>query len=227
MYQNQHYVLSSLLLIETYSKIVNKQQKGTLLNTGRNLKEMEYDEDGLRQVYDSSPDMSTRRIRNEWLAIPLREKIRWNQTSQEIFVHLQLVPGTKKSDIVVDIQSNNLIIKLNWAGKVLDGQLWGPVKAGESCWTIDNLELEIMLVKYNRDVWKGLFKDGEERSYMELLQELVDADEGFRKEELDVESQLLIEEMRERQELISRGEIDIEGLDDFRIVLGENSLRRL
>eukprot|EP01023_Acetabularia_acetabulum_P000455 TRINITY_DN10175_c0_g1_i1.p1 TRINITY_DN10175_c0_g1~~TRINITY_DN10175_c0_g1_i1.p1 ORF type:complete len:341 (+),score=52.95 TRINITY_DN10175_c0_g1_i1:78-1100(+) len=206
-------------LISTYEIDQADQLQRNLNNT------QQYDESGVREVFDSSADPEIRKLRNDWLAIPLRDKIRWNQSQNEVYVSFDLPSGSRKSDVMVEIKHDWLSLKLKWAGKVLDGQLYRTVKNGESCWMLDGSELQIMLPKDSNDVWKALFKEGEERSYVELLKELVDADEGVRKEELDFESQLLLEEMRERQELISKGELDIEGgFDDFRIVLGQNSL---
>lgn len=75
--------------------------------------------------------------------------------------------------------------------------------------------------------WKALTKGGTERSYHELLHEAVNADEPVTAyDELSEEAKDLIDSIRERQAYIAAGMLDPEGFDDFRVVIGENSLQR-
>jgi hypothetical protein len=64
---------------------------------------------------------------------------------------------------------------------------------------------------------------GPEKSHREVLQELVDADEPHQSyDEISVESKMLIEEIRERQAMVTQGLFDLENsFDDFRISLGD------
>lgn len=43
-------------------------------------------------------------------------------------------------------------------------------------------------------------------------------------DQLDERSKELIEEIQDRQQMVHDGLINLEGFDDFRIVVGENSL---
>ena len=56
-----------------------------------------------------------------------------------------------------------------------------------------------------------------------VLQELVEADEPVRSyDELEPRARELVDELRERQAAVVRGELDLEGgFDDFRVVLGD------
>lgn len=58
-----------------------------------------------------------------------------------------------------------------------------------------------------------------------MLQELVDADEKpVAYDDLDDRSKELIMDIQERQQMVHDGLIDLEGFDDFRVVVGEGSL---
>ena len=127
----------------------------------------------------------------------------------------------------MQVTPTRLTVRLSWHGRVLDGPLRRRCKAGESVWVLeeDTSEVQIMLPKDDAQFWRSLFEGGEEKSYYEVLQEMVNANDedgapgGY--EDLPERSKDLIEEIRERQELISEGLLDPEGLDDFRCVLGD------
>lgn len=53
----------------------------------------EYDEDGLRVVFDSGPKPQVQKVRDEWKAVPLREKIEWHQTATEVHVTIKAPKG--------------------------------------------------------------------------------------------------------------------------------------
>ena len=51
--------------------------------------------------------------------------------------HIHLPPGTTKRDLAVIIRADRLTISLAWAGRVLDGPLFKPVRASDACWALD------------------------------------------------------------------------------------------
>lgn len=51
------------------------------------------DEDGLRVVWDSAPPAAVRAAREAWRAVPLRERVAWSQTSDEVNVWIKLPQG--------------------------------------------------------------------------------------------------------------------------------------
>ncbi len=53
----------------------------------------EYDEDGLRTVWDSGPARHVAAARAAWRDVPLRERVAWTQTSTDVTVTLTLPPG--------------------------------------------------------------------------------------------------------------------------------------
>lgn len=65
--------------------------------------------------------------------------------------------------------------------------------------------------------------------HAQILQEAVHCDDDARHgpsvDELGPEAALLLEELRERQELVASGQLDLEhGFDDFRLAIGDASL---
>ena len=186
-----------------------------------------YDEDGIRVVMDSGATGAIREARREWLNMPLRNKLRWTQNSTDITAWVLLPRHTKRKEVSVHVTPTRLTVKLSWHGRVLDGPLRRRCKAGESCWILedDTSEVQIILPKDDAQFWRSLFEGGEEKSYYEVLQEMVNAndDDAMPRsyEDLPERSKDLLDEIRERQELISEGILDPDGLDDFRCVLGD------
>jgi hypothetical protein len=109
-------------------------------------------------------------------------------------------------------------------------------------------ELQLLLPKDEaRRYWKGLFAGEEERGHLELLREAVDAEETRADAAaLDAAAAVergggggdgdrgggggggaaeLVRQLRERQELVASGALDLEhGFDDFRLVLSDDGL---
>eukprot|EP00963_Diacronema_lutheri_P012210 scaffold1671_cov344-Pavlova_lutheri.AAC.39 len=188
-----------------------------------NKKETEgYDEDGLKVVYDSAPSLPEREKRKKWTDIPLKDKFRWTQTSVELVVYVKMPEGTRGKDVTVKLTPTRLTVNLGWYGKVLDGPLSRRCKASEFQWSLDGNEVTILIPKDDSYFWRSLFEGGEEKSHYEVLKELVHADEPtVPYDELDDDAKELLEELRERQELINEGLIDPEAFDDFRCVIGD------
>lgn len=123
------------------------------------------------------------------------------------------------------IEPTRLCLKLNWFGRVVDGPLHRRCKASEAIWVLEDDEVHVLLPKDDDHYWKALYQGSSEKSFMEIIQESVDCDEPTTNyDDMDLRSKELIEEIRERQQMIHDGLIDLEGFDDFRIVVGEHSL---
>ena len=132
---------------------------------------------------------------------------------------------TVVKDLTVRIDPQRLCIKLDWFGRIIDGPLHRRCKASESLWVFVDSEIHLTLPKDDLHFWKSLFEGGPEKSFMEIIQESVDSDEPLANyDDMDHHSKELIEEIRERQQMIQEGLLDLEGFDDFRIVVGEQSL---
>eukprot|EP00879_Flechtneria_rotunda_P012144 GHRR01012684.1.p1 GENE.GHRR01012684.1~~GHRR01012684.1.p1 ORF type:complete len:1253 (+),score=503.45 GHRR01012684.1:202-3960(+) len=92
------------------------------------------------------------------------------------------------------------------------------------------VELMISLPKEDGGhFWRAMFEGGPEKSHLEVLHEAVTNEDDARLaptvDELGPEAALLLEELRERQELMVSGQWDIERhFDDFRLVIGDATL---
>jgi hypothetical protein len=194
----------------------------------------------LRTVYDSSPsDAAIRQSRAAWLALPPSHRQRWEQTAGDVSVWVTVPAGTAAADITVHVTPDALVVRLKWYGNVLEGRLRGRVKAREAAWcleapsklgaAIEKPEIHISLPKDGSGTWwKALFEGDQEKGYLEILKEAVEADDPeAAAAELGPEARELVEALRERQALVNAGMIDLENrFDDFRIVLGEESLKK-
>lgn len=123
------------------------------------------------------------------------------------------------------------------AGTAREGVAEGraPVQAGASCQSEFEYEfkfVELLVVLPKEDgghYWRALFEGGEEKSHMQVLQEALtnegDARHAPTVDELGPEAAVLLEELRERQAMMSSGQWDPErNFDDFRLVLGDAML---
>ena len=52
-----------------------------------------YDEDGLRVVFDSCPKGPVREWRRQWREKSLRDIVRWNQTSTDVHIWIEVPKG--------------------------------------------------------------------------------------------------------------------------------------
>ncbi|KAL6753005.1 hypothetical protein V8C86DRAFT_2736475 [Haematococcus lacustris] len=202
----------------------------------------------------SGPSPALRAVRSVWSALPLAERVQWSQGADSVEVWLLLPPGTAKHELSVQITATRLRVNLGWAGRVLDGPLTRSVKASEALWVLERdreadagpgagagavsiaaagcggqrevVRLHILLPKAERHYWRSLFEGGAQKSHLEVLQEALAADEPHQAyDQLDPEAQALVDDLRERQWLVSQGHMDLKhGFDDFRLVLGDNLL---
>jgi hypothetical protein len=183
----------------------------------------------LIEVYDSTPAEKVRSVRMQWLAIPEKKRIRWEQTSTDISVWVKLPLGTRAKEISIAVSSaSKITATLKWYGKILDGDLYGKVKAADMTWCIEDDEVHIAIPKDGVEHWwKTLIKGWEEKGYYELLQDAVHADEPHVSyDDMDEPAKELLDSILERQAYINAGLLDLENsIDDFRIVLSDKSLQ--
>ena len=182
------------------------------------------EEDGveLKVVWDSTPSGDIKKHRTTWANMDQRDKLSWSQSSTEVNAIVKVPKGTKATDVEVVLTPTRLLVKLGWYGRVFDGPLSRRCKASESWWILDGEQIEICIPKDDKHFWRSLFEGGQMKSYYEVLQELVHADEPAQSyEDLPDEAKDLVDELRERQELVSEGLIDPDIFDDFRCVLSD------
>ena len=128
-----------------------------------------------------------------------------------------IAAGVKASDLEVLVTATRMMVKLNWYGRVFDGPLSRRCKSSESWWVLESpdkasgpskkdekqkpsfQDLHIVLPKDDSQFWRALFEGGEAKSYYEVLQELVNADEPTPSyEDLPEDAKDLVDEIRER-----------------------------
>lgn len=185
------------------------------------------DDDDLHEIYDSTPSEEIRTLRVRWLAIPVKERVRWEQTSNDLSIWVKLPKKTSAKEIQVSVSPGSISVILKWYGKVLEGNLYGKVKSNEITWCVEDDELHIDLRKdVTEHWWKTLIQGWEEKGYYELLQDAVNADEPHTSyDDMDESAKELLESIVERQAYVNSGMLDLENsFDDFRIVLSEESL---
>ncbi|KAK2080846.1 hypothetical protein QBZ16_000700 [Prototheca wickerhamii] len=202
--------------------------RGFLAGDSAPLDATEADVADLQDVFDSSTAIppATRKARAAWLALPQEARVRWSQASSDVSCFLAVPRGTRAAEISVQSDGSKLAVRLGWYGSLLDAELWADIKAAELHWCLEDEELHVLMPKRAGGWWKALTKGGTERSYHELLHEAVNADEPVTAyDELSEEAKDLIDSIRERQAYIAAGMLDPEGFDDFRVVIGENSLQ--
>mmetsp|Transcript_1584 Transcript_1584/g.4062 ORF Transcript_1584/g.4062 Transcript_1584/m.4062 type:complete len:263 (-) Transcript_1584:657-1445(-) len=165
-----------------------------------------------------------RKARVRWRNIPHNELLSWTQTSSEVTVTVTLPEGTRAEELQIHIQPTRLKIGLTWFGRVFDGPLARRVKSSDSFWSLlDGDTLTLSLLKDDPTAWRALFEGGAEKSFQAVLSEMMqNSDEPVPSyAELDQETQDLVDELRERQELVAEGVIDPDIFDDFRLVLSD------
>eukprot|EP00967_Tisochrysis_lutea_P052710 scaffold65368_cov19-Tisochrysis_lutea.AAC.2 len=70
----------------------------------------------------AGPALHVHAARLQWQAVPLAERMRWDQSSDSIMVWLQLPSGTTKRDVTVDVSSVHLTgwtVSIIYVGRLL------------------------------------------------------------------------------------------------------------
>ncbi|KAJ4844639.1 transcriptional coactivator [Turnera subulata] len=92
------------------------------------------------------------------------ENYSWGQNIQEVTVHVPVPQGTASRSVLCDIKKNHLKVGLKGQPPIVEGELFKPVKVGESYWTLeDKRTVTVLLSKCDGvDWWKSLLKGGPE-----------------------------------------------------------------
>uniref|UniRef100_A0A8V0YBV6 NudC domain-containing protein 2 n=1 Tax=Gallus gallus TaxID=9031 RepID=A0A8V0YBV6_CHICK len=86
---------------------------------------------------------------------------RWYQTLEEVFIEVQVPPGTRAKDVCCSLQSRRVALSV-CGREVLQGKLFDSTIADEGTWTLDRKLIRIVLMKTNRDAgncWTSLLKN--------------------------------------------------------------------
>ena len=207
----------------------NKGQVTELTKSPQSDHSSNRDEDfDVVEVFDSTPAEHIRSSRMTWLAIPAKDRVRWEQTSQDVSIWLKLPKGTQPNELSVQVTSRDIHVFLKWYGRILDGDWFGKVKPSDMTWCIEDDEMHIAIAKDSTEHWwKTIIKGWEEKGYYELLQDAVNSDEPHTSyDDMDDSAKDLLDSILERQAYVNAGLLDLEnGFDDFRIVLSDESLQ--
>ncbi|CAI0542881.1 unnamed protein product [Linum tenue] len=134
------------------------------------------------------------------------EKYSWGQSLQEVTITAPVPAGTKSRQITCEIEKKSL--KLGLKGEepamiIIEGELFGQVKVGESFWHLeDQKTVSVLLTKSDerRNWWKSLVKGGPEIDTQKV------EPEPSRLGDLDPELRSTVEKMMfdQRQKEMSR-----------------------
>ncbi|NXX91752.1 NUDC2 protein, partial [Centropus bengalensis] len=86
---------------------------------------------------------------------------RWYQTLEEVFIEVQVPPGTRAKDVCCSLQSRRIALSVR-GREVLQGKLFDSTITDEGTWTLEDKRLiRIVLMKTNRDAgncWTSLLE---------------------------------------------------------------------
>ena len=78
----------------------------------------------------------------------------WEQSLEEVNIYLSPPPNIPRQYFSINIQHNHLAVGLKDTPPFLDEDTGGPVKPGESTWTLVDGEINIQLQKMNKaEAW--------------------------------------------------------------------------
>ncbi|NWI68768.1 NUDC2 protein, partial [Todus mexicanus] len=87
---------------------------------------------------------------------------RWYQTLEEVFIEVQVPPGTLARDVRCSLQSRHIALAVR-GREVLQGKLFDSTITDEGTWTLEDRKLiRIVLMKTNRDAgncWTSLLEN--------------------------------------------------------------------
>ncbi|CAN0854832.1 Protein BOBBER 1 [Linum grandiflorum] len=94
------------------------------------------------------------------------ENYSWGQNVQEVTITIPVPQGTRSKQIVCEIKKKSLKLEIKGSPAIIEGELYGSVKVGESFWNLeDQRVVSIFLTKLGDDKkpwWKSLVKGGPE-----------------------------------------------------------------
>ena len=82
---------------------------------------------------------------------------KWEQTLEDVLVTVKVPKGTPTKSVNCQIKKDHLIVGIKGEKPIIDGDLSEPVKAGDSAWTItdieDGREIQVELIKKTGMHW--------------------------------------------------------------------------
>ena len=102
-----------------------------------------------RKTKSGRSSLITADRRREYLSLPNASRVRWQQSTTDVEIHVKLPRGAseKKGDVSVRVTSTSVRVRLNghdWGtkGEPLAGTLFRRIKTDESSWTIVRRHVE-------------------------------------------------------------------------------------
>jgi len=94
---------------------------------------------------------------------PLVARVRysWTQHHAEVEVKVRLGAQVRKEHVRVEVAPRLLCVSVEGHGAVLRGTLHAPVVSGDSVWVLERGELQLLLAKSDKVLWKKLFPQEE------------------------------------------------------------------
>jgi len=75
-------------------------------------------------------------------------KYTWTQTIDEVHVLINIPPGTRAKDILLDVNEKKLHVSIKSTKEViLQGSLYATVKTKDLIWTLEDNKIDLILVK--------------------------------------------------------------------------------
>ncbi|XP_067314062.1 nudC domain-containing protein 2 [Pseudorasbora parva] len=85
----------------------------------------------------------------------------WYQTMEEVFIEVNVPPGTSAKEIKCNIGSKQIELRVK-DQQIIKGKLFGSTVADEATWTLEDKKLiQIVLMKTNREAgncWQSLLE---------------------------------------------------------------------
>ncbi|XP_016404899.1 nudC domain-containing protein 2 isoform X1 [Sinocyclocheilus rhinocerous] len=85
----------------------------------------------------------------------------WYQTMEEVFIEVNVPPGTSAKEIKCSIRSKHIELRVK-DQQIFKGKLFGPTVGDEATWTLEDRKLiRIVLMKSNREAgncWRSLLE---------------------------------------------------------------------
>ncbi|CAN1197871.1 Protein BOBBER 1 [Linum perenne] len=88
----------------------------------------------------------------------------WGQTLQEVTITVPVPPGTRSKQITCEIKKKSLKLAIKGFPAIIEGELHGAVKVGESFWNLEDQKTVSILLTKSDDMkwWKSLVIGGPE-----------------------------------------------------------------
>nr|AFN53679.1 mitochondrial putative rotenone-insensitive NADH-ubiquinone oxidoreductase [Linum usitatissimum] len=126
----------------------------------------------------------------------------WGQTLQEVTITIPVPQGTRSKQITCEIKKKSLKLEIKGSPTIIEGELYGSVKVGESFWNLEDQRIvSILLTKLDDKTnwWKSLMKGGPEIDVQKV------EPEPSKMSDLDSETRSAVEKMMFDQRQKQRG----------------------